>query len=49
MSLYNTRNDITFDCGAYLRQKYGGGGHVGAAGCTLENEQFFEIIRKKEL
>ena len=49
VSLYNTRNDITFDCGDYLRKNYGGGGHVGAAGCTLDNEQFFEIITKKSL
>ena len=49
VSLYNTRNDITFDCGAYLRKKYGGGGHVGAAGCTLDNEQFYKVIKEKSL
>ena len=49
VSLYNTRNDIDFDCGAYLRRKYGGGGHVGAAGCTLENEEFFKVILDKSL
>ena len=49
VSLYNTRNDITFDCGDYLRKKYGGGGHVGAAGCTLDNEQFYKVITEKSL
>lgn len=49
VSLYNTRNDITFHCGEYLHDKYGGGGHIGAAGCTLDNEQFFKVIREKSL
>ena len=49
VSLYNTRNDIDFDCGAYLREKYHGGGHIGAAGCTLSDEQFFKVIWEKSL
>lgn len=49
VSLYNTRNDIDFDCGDYLRKKYGGGGHIGAAGCTLNDEQFFKVIWEKNL
>lgn len=49
VSLYNTRNDVDFDCGAYLREKYNGGGHVGAAGCTLNDTQFFKIIWEKSL
>ena len=49
VSLYNTRNDITFHCGNYLHEKYGGGGHSGAAGCTLTNEQFFKVISEKSL
>jgi oligoribonuclease NrnB/cAMP/cGMP phosphodiesterase (DHH superfamily) len=49
VSLYNTRNDIKFNCGEYLRNKYGGGGHVGAAGCTLSDKQFFKAILEKSL
>lgn len=49
VSLYNTRNDVDFDCGAYLREKYNGGGHVGAAGCTLNDTQFFKVIWERSL
>lgn len=49
VSLYNTREDVDFDCGKYLKQKYNGGGHKGAAGCTLDNTQFFKVIQDKVL
>lgn len=49
VSLYNTRNDITFDCGAYLKKKYNGGGHIGAAGCTLNDTEFFKVLWEKNL
>lgn len=35
MSLYNIDDTDKFDCGAYLKEKYNGGGHVGAGGCVL--------------
>lgn len=49
VSLYNTNIEETFHCGDYLKEKYGGGGHQGAAGCTLTQEQFISVLTKKEL
>jgi len=49
MSLYNTSNDEDFDCGVYLKDTYGGGGHKGAAGCTLSNEQVSNMILTKSI
>lgn len=50
ISLYNTdRNDHSFHCGTYLHDKYGGGGHEGAAGATLTIEQFTKILKNKVL
>lgn len=49
VSLYNTRNDVDFDCGAYLRDKYKGGGHKGAAGCIVPASTFNKIMRTKSL
>ena len=50
ISLYNTnRMDHSFHCGTYLHDKYGGGGHEGAAGCTITIEQFNKILMTKEL
>lgn len=45
MSLYNMKSEDTFDCGAYLKEKYNGGGHKGAAGCTITQEKFFELLK----
>lgn len=45
ISLYNTREDVDFHCGEYLKEKYGGGGHKGAAGCQISNEQMLKIIQ----
>ena len=50
MSLYNIRdNDLTFHCGEYLKKKYKGGGHSGAAGCTLTEKQFMKILKNKTI
>ena len=49
MSLYNTNTDDNFHCGDYLKANYGGGGHVGAAGCTLSQEQFIELLTSKKI
>ena len=49
MSLYNLDNDDEFDCGVYLKEHYGGGGHKGAAGCTLDNEQVSNMIFIKSI
>ena len=49
ISLYNTKNDSDFHCGEFLRSKYGGGGHKGAAGCTVSEETFIGMLRTKSI
>lgn len=49
MSLYNTNVDDKFHCGEYLKEKYSGGGHSGAAGCTLSQDKFIELLTSKSI
>ena len=49
VSLYNTSDDSDFHCGNYLKEHYGGGGHAGAAGCQLSQDQFIDILKNKTL
>ena len=49
VSLYNINEDNWVHCGEYLKEKYGGGGHKGAAGCTISQEQFINILKDKIL
>jgi len=50
MSLYNINiDDHSFHCGDYLKAHYNGGGHEGAAGCTLSLEQYIEILKNKKI
>ena len=49
VSLYNINDNDDFDCGEYLKQKHKGGGHKGAAGCTLSQTQFIKILKEKIL
>ena len=50
ISLYNIRdNDNTFHCGDYLKKFYNGGGHKGAAGCTVDEKTFIKILKSKTL
>ena len=55
ISLYNIReqepsiNMGGFHCGDYLRKHYNGGGHSGAAGCTVTEEQFIKILKSRQL
>jgi oligoribonuclease NrnB/cAMP/cGMP phosphodiesterase (DHH superfamily) len=49
LSLYNTHDEDEFHCGEYLKSKYGGGGHTGAAGCQLTEEQFLQVLTSKSL
>ena len=49
MSLYNVNDDDDFDCGAFLKARYQGGGHKGAAGCTLTREQFAKIFMDRKI
>lgn len=54
ISLYNiydyngdTTNPYYFHCGKYLQEKYNGGGHEGAAGCTVTVDKFCKILKSK--
>lgn len=50
ISLYNTDyEDESFHCGEYLKKKYGGGGHLGAAGCQVDEDTFIKILKSKKL
>lgn len=51
ISLYNTdiKYDSEFHCGEYLKKNYGGGGHAGAAGCKVTEEQFIEILKNRTI
>lgn len=49
MSLYNINDTDTFHCGEYLKQNYKGGGHKGAAGCTVTQKQFINILKNKKI
>ncbi len=49
ISLYNIYDDDNFHCGDFLKDKYKGGGHKGAAGCTFTQDQFIKILKNKTL
>lgn len=49
LSMYNIHDNAEFHCGDFLKERYNGGGHKGAAGCTFTQDQFIEIVKKKEL
>ena len=49
MSLYNTNTNNNFHCGEYLKEKYKGGGHSGAAGCTLSESKFLKMLKNKRI
>lgn len=49
ISLYNTNLDDTFHCGEYLKKKYNGGGHVGAAGCQVTEAKFKRMLKTKTI
>ena len=55
VSVYNIRdNEPTpecggFHCGDFCKKHYNGGGHAGAAGFTITEEQFIKILKNKQL
>ena len=49
VSLYNLDNNDDFHCGNFMKEKYNGGGHKGAAGCQITKEQFDKILETKVL
>jgi oligoribonuclease NrnB/cAMP/cGMP phosphodiesterase (DHH superfamily) len=48
-SLYNINDDDTFNCGEYLKTKYKGGGHVGAAGATVSQAKFIKMLKTRKI
>mgnify|MGYP007056159620 CR=1 FL=1 len=49
VSLYDINDSHEFHCGEYLKKTYGGGGHEGAAGCTLTVDKFTNILKSKHI
>jgi len=49
LSMYNVSEDEWTHCGEFLKERYNGGGHKGAAGCTLTEDQFINILKDKIL
>lgn len=49
ISLYNVNDSEEFDCGKYLKETYKGGGHKGAAGCTISEKKFLKILKAKQI
>ena len=49
VSLYNVKDDDSFHCGEFMKRSYKGGGHAGAAGCTLTEAQFIKVLKSKIL
>jgi oligoribonuclease NrnB/cAMP/cGMP phosphodiesterase (DHH superfamily) len=49
LSMYNINDSEWTHCGDFLKERYNGGGHRGAAGCTLTQEQFINILKTKQL
>lgn len=49
ISIYNINSDDVFNCGEYLKKKYKGGGHKGAAGATISASQFRKIMDTKRI
>ena len=53
ISLYNIRDyepayDMGgFHCGNFLKKFYNGGGHQGAAGCVITEDEFIKILKNK--
>lgn len=50
ISMYNVKTDYDkeFHCGNYLKKVFKkGGGHAGAAGCTISNSKAIELFRKR--
>lgn len=49
VSAYNVSDDVDFHLGLYLREKWNGGGHKGAAGCTISQEDFIKVLTTKTM
>ncbi len=46
VSLFAANGIAPFDLGAYLKERYEGGGHHDAAGCNITKNRFFKLMTK---
>lgn len=49
ISLYNVNEDDRWHCGDFMKARYNGGGHLGAAGCVVNEAKFIKILKDKVL
>lgn len=49
ISLYNTNDGDEFHCGDYMKKRYNGGGHSGAAGGTVSERDFIKMLKYKRI
>lgn len=49
ISLYNPIDTHEFHCGKYLQEHYHGGGHEGAAGAQITEDEFIKILKAKHI
>lgn len=49
ISLYNPTDTHEFHCGKYLQEYYHGGGHEGAAGAQITEDEFIQILKRKHI
>ena len=46
---HHVKDGDSFHCGEFMKRSYKGGGHAGAAGCTLTETQFIKVLKSKIL
>lgn len=49
ISLYNPIDTHKFHCGKFLQKYYHGGGHEGAAGAQITEDEFIKILKEKHI
>ena len=49
ISLYNPIDTHEFHCGKFLQEYYHGGGHEGAAGAQITEDEFIKILKAKHI
>lgn len=49
LSVYNVYDNDDFDCGKFCKEQFNGGGHKGAAGCTITQTVLKKILKTKQV